>query len=125
MLAQQSVNVTGVITDEKGEGLPGATVQIKGTPRGVSTDVDGSFTISAKPTDVLVVLHNLGHPPTGKAVEEFTNPAMGWEKSATTSEDFFKLKFCQSRMFTLRDCLWPLPTSELNKNKQLIQNPGW
>ncbi|WP_226995422.1 RagB/SusD family nutrient uptake outer membrane protein [Candidatus Symbiothrix dinenymphae] len=28
-------------------------------------------------------------------------------------------------MFTLRDCLWPIPTGELTKNKELIQNPGW
>jgi hypothetical protein len=64
---------------------------------------------------------------TRKAVEEFNSPAMGWDKnvSAADSRDFFKLKLIQPRMFTLRDCLWPLPTSELNKNKQLIQNPGW
>ncbi|GHT59840.1 SusC/RagA family TonB-linked outer membrane protein [Bacteroidia bacterium] len=55
LYAQQSITVTGVITDEKGEELPGAIVQIKGTPRGVSTDVDGTFTISAKPTDVLEI----------------------------------------------------------------------
>ncbi|GHT25544.1 starch-binding protein [Bacteroidia bacterium] len=62
---------------------------------------------------------------TKKAIQEFNDPVMGWDKLATNAEDFFKLKLCQPRMFTLRDCLWPLPTSELNKNKQLIQNPGW
>ncbi|GHT53541.1 hypothetical protein AGMMS49982_16750 [Bacteroidia bacterium] len=62
---------------------------------------------------------------TKKAVQEFNDPVMGWDKLATNAADFFKLKLCQPRMFTLRDCLWPLPTSELNKNKQLIQNPGW
>jgi TonB-linked SusC/RagA family outer membrane protein len=55
LFAQQSVNVTGVVTDEKDEPLPGATIQIQGTTRGVSTDLDGSFTISAKPADVLII----------------------------------------------------------------------
>ena len=35
--------------------LPGATVQIKGTNIGVSTDFDGNFTIQADGTDVLTV----------------------------------------------------------------------
>jgi TonB-linked SusC/RagA family outer membrane protein len=69
LFAQQSVNITGTVTDEKGEGLPGATVQIKGTPRGVSTDVDGTFAISAKPTDVLEIGF-VGYETQTIAVEE-------------------------------------------------------
>ncbi|MDR1666877.1 MAG: TonB-dependent receptor [Bacteroidales bacterium] len=53
-LAAQNV-VTGMITDENGEPLPGAIVQVQGSPRSVATDVDGSFSISVKPEDALVV----------------------------------------------------------------------
>jgi TonB-linked SusC/RagA family outer membrane protein len=49
------VAVTGMITDENGEPLPGAIVQVQGSPRSVATDVDGSFSISVKPEDALVV----------------------------------------------------------------------
>jgi iron complex outermembrane receptor protein len=35
--------------------LPGATVQVKGTNIGVSTDFDGNFTIQADGSDVLTV----------------------------------------------------------------------
>ncbi|GAP73011.1 RagB/SusD family nutrient uptake outer membrane protein [Candidatus Symbiothrix dinenymphae] len=60
-----------------------------------------------------------------KAVTEFNAPVMGWDKAGENATDFFQVRLCQPRMFTLRDCLWPLPTSELNKNEKLIQNPGW
>ncbi|MDR0864234.1 MAG: TonB-dependent receptor [Candidatus Symbiothrix sp.] len=53
VFAQQSVTVTGIVTDETGETVPGASVVVKGTPRGVTTDVDGTYTIQAFPTDVL------------------------------------------------------------------------
>ena len=46
--------VTGLVTSEDGP-LPGATVQVKGTTIGVSTDFDGNFTIQADDTDVLLV----------------------------------------------------------------------
>ena len=42
----QSIPVSGKVSNEKGEPLPGATVAIKGTLRGVITDANGIFTIN-------------------------------------------------------------------------------
>ncbi len=50
----QSKKVTGVIVDKDGAPLPGATITVLGTTRGVITDNDGSFTIDAAPSDKLV-----------------------------------------------------------------------
>lgn len=47
-------SIKGVITDPSGQPLPGATVTIEGTTRGVITDVDGSFSIDAKPGEKLI-----------------------------------------------------------------------
>lgn len=49
--------IKGIVKDALGEPLPGAAIQVKGTPRGVSTDVDGSFTIRCKTTDELIVTY--------------------------------------------------------------------
>ncbi|WP_400191749.1 SusC/RagA family TonB-linked outer membrane protein [Hymenobacter sp. B81] len=38
--------VSGKVVSEKGEGLPGVTVALKGGTRGVTTGVDGSFTLA-------------------------------------------------------------------------------
>jgi TonB-linked SusC/RagA family outer membrane protein len=53
LFAQQNVTVTGIITDETGESVPGASVVVKGSTKGVTTDLNGKFTIQALPTDVL------------------------------------------------------------------------
>ena len=45
LLAQQNITVSGVIFDEYGMPLPGATVIEVGTVNGVSTDFDGNYTI--------------------------------------------------------------------------------
>ncbi|QHT65510.1 TonB-dependent receptor [Rhodocytophaga rosea] len=51
-LAQNSVS--GRVTDEKDEGIPGASILVKGTTRGTITDPQGSFTLNASPEEVLV-----------------------------------------------------------------------
>lgn len=51
--AQQGT-VSGTVSDADGAPLPGATVVIKGTTTGVTTDFDGNFTIQAAADAVLV-----------------------------------------------------------------------
>jgi hypothetical protein len=60
-----------------------------------------------------------------RAVEVFSSPVTGWNYDGATPTSFFQKKLLQERVFTLRDCLWPINTAELNKNVNLIQNPGW
>ncbi|KAB1158598.1 SusC/RagA family TonB-linked outer membrane protein [Tenacibaculum aiptasiae] len=54
MFAQQTV--TGKVTEkDTGEPLPGVSIIIKGTIKGIETDFDGNYSIqNVKPTDVLI-----------------------------------------------------------------------
>jgi len=47
--------VKGVVKDETGAPLAGVTVAVKGTNTGTQTDVNGAFTLNAKPGDVLSI----------------------------------------------------------------------
>ncbi|MDZ7876217.1 MAG: TonB-dependent receptor [Saprospiraceae bacterium] len=55
MLQAQNVSVTGIIKDESGEGLPGASVVIKGTTQGAITDTNGSFVLDAPKGGTLLI----------------------------------------------------------------------
>ncbi len=57
----QTRTVTGTVVDESGEGIPGATVIIKGTTRGVPTDLDGKFSIEVRPEDQVLVVSFVGY----------------------------------------------------------------
>ena len=50
----QTKSVSGLVSDQDGLPLPGATVLVKGTNNGTTSDFDGNYTISAKQGDVLV-----------------------------------------------------------------------
>lgn len=51
----QNRTITGTVVDENGTPIPGATVQLKGTREGIAADNSGSFRISAKTGDVLLI----------------------------------------------------------------------
>ena len=42
----QNIKVTGVVTDDKGEPVIGASVLIQGTRTGEAADLDGKFTMN-------------------------------------------------------------------------------
>lgn len=48
------ISVTGKVVDEKGEELIGVSVKVKGTTRGASTDVTGSFKLTAPENATLI-----------------------------------------------------------------------
>lgn len=53
--AQTQNTVSGVVTEaETGEPLPGVTIQVENSTRGVTTDIDGTFEIRVTPSDKLV-----------------------------------------------------------------------
>ncbi len=53
-LKAQTVTINGKVVDENNEPLPGTSVFIKGTTKGIETDFDGLYQIKAKIKDVLV-----------------------------------------------------------------------
>ena len=50
----QTITVTGVVTDDTGEPLIGAIVKVKGSAKGVSTDLTGKYTITVPRNSMLV-----------------------------------------------------------------------
>jgi len=54
-LSAQDINVKGIVSDDTGEPLMGATVLIKGTQKGVATNLDGDFTLAAPSKGTLVI----------------------------------------------------------------------
>ena len=67
LLAQRMVN--GKVTDASGAPVKGASIQVKGTTVGTSTDDNGNFTIAAEKGAVLLV-SNVGFSDTEFAVGE-------------------------------------------------------
>ncbi len=96
----QKSSIEGTVKTNKGESLPGATVMIKGSTAGAITDVNGKFSVSAQPTDILVVsfigfeaqeitvgaqsIINVTLNESGQQIEGIIVTALGIEKQKST-----------------------------------------
>lgn len=56
-IAQQ--NISGMVTDTKGQSIPGASVQIKGSQTGMPTNIDGKYAIKA-PVKAVLIFKSVG-----------------------------------------------------------------
>ena len=57
----QGIIITGTVTDENGEPLPGVTVSIKGASQGTVTNANGAYSLSVLDTDAILVFSFVGY----------------------------------------------------------------
>lgn len=59
-ITRQQKSISGIVTDESGEPLPGVTVLIKGTTNGTVSDINGNYSISDVSSDAVLVFSFVG-----------------------------------------------------------------
>ncbi len=62
------IEVRGTVTDDKGDALPGASVKLKGTAVGKSTDASGNFVIQVPDANGVLVISYVGYETVEVAV---------------------------------------------------------
>lgn len=67
LYAQEST-ITGIVRDEEGKPLLGVSVVVKGTTRGVDTDLDGKYSIKVPDEKAVLVFSMLGSKPVERVV---------------------------------------------------------
>ncbi|KQC30104.1 TonB-dependent receptor [Flagellimonas eckloniae] len=58
--AQDNITVSGVVNDDQGSPLPGASVIVKGTTNGIQTDFDGNYNLGDVPSNGILVFSYIG-----------------------------------------------------------------
>ncbi len=70
--------VSGTVTDENGNPLPGVSILVKGTTNGTSSDNDGKYTLSV-PSDAMLVVSFIGYKSQEVAVGSRSNISISME----------------------------------------------
>lgn len=65
---QLDQTVTGTVTDENGEGLPGVSILVKGTQKGTTTDANGKYKIDVPDAQAMLVFSYVGYLPQEVAI---------------------------------------------------------
>lgn len=77
MVLAQNITIRGVVTDQNGEPVPGATVMVEGTSHGIATDAQGAYTLQV-PSNARIVVTVIGY-------ESATIPFRAGPKSPSSS----------------------------------------
>ena len=85
-LAAQTIKVTGTVIDSSDEPLTGATVMVKGTQDGASTDFDGKFTLNAPSNGTLVVSY-VGYTTKEVSINGKTDITIVLEENSTMLDE--------------------------------------
>lgn len=84
MLAfSQTVTVSGVVTNEQSEPIPGVSIVVDGTTHGTITDLDGKYTLESVPEEGVLVYSYVGMKSKEIAVEGKTIINVQLEMKAT------------------------------------------
>ncbi|MET3114129.1 hypothetical protein AAKU52_001862 [Pedobacter sp. CG_S7] len=59
------------------------------------------------------------------APEVLNDNVRGWDIDYKVPSEYYREKILFEQTFGLRDYFWPIPTQEIIKNRNLVQNPGW
>ncbi len=82
-LAQTPAEVHGVVSDESGEPLIGATVRLKGSKHAVVTDFDGNYKIAIDVNNPVIEFSYVGYEPKSVKV---TSPELNVTLKSTTEQ---------------------------------------
>ena len=73
LVAYAQVKVNGLISDEQGQPLPGATILEKNTTNGVVTDFDGNYSIQVSDQNAILMISFVGYATQEVLVADLTD----------------------------------------------------
>ncbi|MBP5418508.1 MAG: TonB-dependent receptor [Bacteroidales bacterium] len=120
-VAQSTVKVSGKVTDNFGNPIPGATVMVSGTTTGTITDQDGQYTLEA-PSDGALVAQFIGFDPEDLSVNNQTTINFMLFESNTELEELVVIGYGTMKKKDVTSSITTISAKELNKG--VFTDPG-
>ncbi len=113
--AQGTITVTGVVSDEGGELLPGATILEKGTNNGAVTDLDGRYSIAVRSPQSVLVFSFIGMTSTERAVGNQTTLNIQLQSDSKSLDEFVVIGYGTQRKREITSSVATVGVEEFNQ----------
>lgn len=108
--------ISGTVTaSDTGETLPGVNVIVKGTTKGTSTDVNGSFQLDVMPSDQVLVFSYIGYIDKEVPIGKLPNIQVVLEISSTQLEELVVVGYGTLRKSDLTGAVSSLKAEDIRK----------
>ena len=111
----QQVTITGTVTDDIDEPLPGVSVVIKGQKQGVMTDIDGHYQIKAQIGDIITFSYIGMKTQEIKVISGITNVDVILSSDSNVLDEVVAVAYGQQKRGTITGAVSTVKGSELLK----------
>jgi TonB-dependent starch-binding outer membrane protein SusC len=113
---QSKIHVTGIVKDDKGAGAPNASVTVKSTKTGVSTDANGSFSIDVPNAKSVLVITYLGFQSQEMVVGNQTSFTVSLALATGTLNDVVVVGYGTQKKVTVTGAVATVKGAELARS---------
>jgi TonB-linked SusC/RagA family outer membrane protein len=112
----QDKSITGIVTDQStGETLPGASVVVKGTTKGSTSDIDGKFNQMVTPGENTLVVSYIGYETIEVTIGNQSSLMISMTPTAASLEGVVVVGYGSTRVKDLTSSITTLRTEDLIK----------
>jgi len=115
-VSAQDMQISGTVTSPDGKPIPFVNVIVKGTPTGVSADMDGNYTISAAPNATLV-FSSIGFKTQEIAVNSQTTITLTLAEDVAQLEEVIVVGYGTQRKKDLTSAISIVDASQIQKRQ--------
>ena len=119
---QQKKTVTGLLTDADGNPVIGATVSIKGTTQGVTTDIDGKYILNNVSAGDIIEFRYIGYNTEEKAYKGEASINIRMMEASVGLEDVVVIGYGQQKKSSVVSSLNTIGPAELNVKQRNLRN---
>lgn len=109
------INVSGTVSDESGDPMPGVNVVIKGTNTGQVTDLDGRYTISVPNNSSVLVFTFVGYMPKELAVGNQTTINASMTEDSREIEEVVVVGYGSMKVKDLTSAITTVKSADIAK----------
>jgi TonB-linked SusC/RagA family outer membrane protein len=111
----EPIVIRGIVTDEKGMGIPGAGIKVKGSLASTSTDMNGSFSITVPSAESVLIVSYVGYQPQEVTVKNQKNLKISLLPSDNALEEVAVVGFGTQRKVSLIGAQSTISSKELKQ----------
>ena len=117
-IVDQQVEVTGTVTDDAGQPLPGVNIIEKGTVNGVVTDFDGNYSILVTDSNSVLVFSSLGFKTEERAVGQSSIINISMVEDAQSLDEVIVVGYGTQKKSDLTGAISSISGDNINETKE-------
>ena len=115
LFSQSTISVSGTVTDNENQPLPGASVVLKGTTTGTQTDFDGNFILDNVPSNGVLIVSYIGYTSKEISINSQTSITISLQEDTQSLDEVVVIGYGTTTVKDLTSSITTVKSDELVK----------